>query len=251
MTTNALCKNGYPGEMIGRKAVKQTSRRAIGAPKRAAAPLYPNRINELARERGLTHDDIASALGVNRVTVADWARGSVPMREDRQRKLADLFNVPFAEILEKPAFRGLRSVPVTISLQAGNWAEQHQFDVEIQDTIMVPDDPAYRSMNLYAGKIIGDSMNKVYPSGSIVVLSRLMHRPNEVIEGKRYHIRRTRGGQLVEETIKTLVKDGQGRLWMQPESDSPEFTAILLDNGNEEETIEIKGRVRFAVRKED
>jgi phage repressor protein C with HTH and peptisase S24 domain len=114
----------------------------------------------------------------------------------------------------------------------------------------VPDDPNYRSLTLYAGRVVGDSMNRVYPDGTIVVLSRMAQRPGEILEGKRYHIRRTRAGGLIEETIKTLVRDSKGRYWMQPESDSPEFAAVPLDGG-EDETIELIGRVRWSVRPED
>lgn len=237
--------------MTARKAV---SARRPAPPKRDAAlkapPPFPNRINELAKARGLTHDDIAAALGVNRTTVADRARGAVPMNQDWQHKLAEFFQVPLGDILEKPASEGLRAVPVMLPLAAGDWSESHQYEPDDRDSVMVPDDPRFRTMSLYAGKVVGDSMNRLYPDGTIVVLSRMAQRPGEILEGKRYHIRRTRAGGLVEETIKTLVRDSKGRYWMQPESDSPEFSAVPLDGG-EDEVIELVGRVRWSVRPED
>jgi DNA-binding XRE family transcriptional regulator len=254
MTTNALRKNSYSGDMSARKAMPAPSRRKPSTAKAARpaagkAARYPNRVNELAKERNLTHDDIAAALGVNRVTIADRARGAVPMKQDWAQRFADLFGVPVADIFEKPLTSGMRTVPIILELQAGNWADQ-SFLPDNFGNIVIPDDPAYRSMSLYAGRIVGESMNKIYPNGSIVILSRKQDRPGEIVAGKRYHIRRTRGGQLIEQTIKTLVKDAKGQYWMQPESDSPEFAAVPLESAPEE-TIEIIGRVRYAVRRED
>lgn len=254
MTTNMLRKNSYSGDMSARKVISPTSRRKPAAPKatraaKAVPPRYPNRINELAKERGMTHDDMAAHLGVNRVTVSDRARGAVPLRQDWGQRFADMFGVPLADIFAKPLTSGMRAVPISLELQAGNWSDQ-SFEPDKFGNIVIPDDPAYRSMSLYAGRIIGESMNKIYPNGSIVILSRKQDRPGEIVTGKRYHIRRTRGGQLIEQTIKTLVKDAKGQYWMQPESDSPEFAAVPLESGPEE-TIEIIGRVRYAVRRED
>lgn len=238
--------------MVARKTTpsRRTKRPSARPAALKGAPRYPNRINELARERDLTHDDLAAALGVNRTTIADRARGSVPMNQDWQRRLAELFQVPLREILERPQAEGLRNVAVTVSLQAGAWGEAHGFEEGQRDSVMVPDDAALKSLTLYGGLIVGDSMNKIYPNGSIVVLSRMAQRPNEILEGRRYHIRVTRAGGEVEETIKTLVRDGAGNYWMQPESDSPAYAAIPLDSGPDS-TVELIGRVRYAIRRED
>jgi hypothetical protein len=109
----------------------------------------------------------------------------------------------------------------------------------------VPNDPDFRNLDLYARRIEGESMNRIYASGSIVILSRLLQRPGEIIAGKRYHVRRTRG-DLSEETIKTLVRAANGEYWLQPESDSPEFSAFALQ-GEEGTTVELLGRVRYAL----
>lgn len=232
----ALAHNGYSGGMIERKR----------RPTPAKQPReYPNRIRELNKERGYTYDSLAAELGVHPKTIGALATGDAELTLTWMQRLANVYGVKPIEIIERQVMEGLRSVVIGGKVQAGVWADNHAFDPQDRRTVTVPNDPDLKGLDLYAREIEGESMNKLYAHGSVVVLSRLAQRPGEIIAGKRYHVARTRG-DVREETIKTLVRDRAGDYWLQPESDSPEFTAFKLA-GDENETVELLGRVRYAL----
>jgi transcriptional regulator with XRE-family HTH domain len=232
----ALVLNDYPLGMT--KPAKR--------PQTAKTPReYPNRIRELNKERGWDYDLLAEKVGSHPKTIGALARGDAEMTLTWMKRLARAFNVNATEIIERPASAHLRSVLISGTVQAGAWADNHTFEPQDRTSIAVHNDPELRGLDLYALKIEGESMNKFYPAGSIVVLTRLAQRPGEIQIGKRYHVVRTRG-DLIEETIKTLVRASNGEYWLQPESDSPEFAAFTLQ-GEEGTTVELRGRVRYAL----
>jgi SOS-response transcriptional repressor LexA len=206
---------------------------------------YPNRIFELNKQRGWNYDILAEKVGSHPKTVGALATGKAELTLSWMQRFARVFGIKATEIIEQPDSVHLRSVIVTGKVRAGSWADSHTFEPQERTSVAVHNDPELRNLDLYALKIEGESMNKFYPDGSIVVLSRLSQRPGEILVGKRYHVVRTRG-DLVEETIKTLVRAPNGEYWLQPESDSPEFAAFTLQ-GEEGTTVELRGRVRYAL----
>ena len=230
-----LIENSYPVGMT-----KPQKRAVASRPRRE----YPNRIRELNKERGWNYDILAEKVGAHSQTIGDLVRGDAELTLKWMERLARAFGVRTTEIIEKPVTDGLRTVLVTGKVQAGAWSEGHTFDPQDQTHVTVPNSE-YRNLDLYARVIEGESMNAIYAHGSIVVLSRLLQAPGEIIAGKRYHVRRTRG-DLSEETIKTLVRASNGEYWLQPESTSPEFAAFPL-KGEEGTTVELLGRVRYAL----
>lgn len=250
VAVNALLRNSYSGDMPPRKSI---ARRPTKAPTKAVAVApreKPNRIRELAKRHNLTYADIAEQLGTSETQIGRLASGGRKLTQEWMNRLAPVLKCEPAEIMQKPVAEGLRNVPVTGRVEAGIWAESHGLPEDDHYTVMVPDDPAFRSLTLYAREINGESMNKLYPHRSVIVLSNMLQRPGEILPGKRYHVRVTRLDGTVEETIKTLSRGQNGTYWLIPESDSPEFTAIPLDARDGEEVI-LLGRVRWAVRREE
>lgn len=240
----------YPGRMTPPKKPPSPARtRARAEPK-----AYPNRINELKAQFGYSYDEIATRLNAlydenfHSKTIGSLARGESELTYTWMQRFGRLFGVKPTEVIEKQAQDGFRMVEVEGTVAAGAWAESHVFDSQDRTYVPVPNNPDFANLTLYARKIEGQSMNLIYAEGSMVVLSRLLQRPGEIIAGKRYHVRRTRG-DLTEETIKKLVRAGDGSYWLQPESNSPEFAAFPLEGANGE-TVELIGRVRHALTNE-
>lgn len=232
----ALTINAYSGFMANpKKPVAQSK-----APRE-----YPNRIRELNKERGWNYDVLAEKVGSHPKTVGALATGKAEMTLTWMQRFARVYGVKAFEIIERPEIVNARRVPVIGRVRAGDWADSHAFNPQAQRVITIPNDDEVSRLDLYALQIEGESMNRLYASGSIVVLSRLSQRPGEIVAGKRYHVVRTRG-DLVEDTIKTLVRDGSGEYWLQPESNSPAFSAFPLE-GEEGTTVELRGRVRRAL----
>ncbi len=210
----------------------------------------PNRIKELAEKTGMTFEEIAEELDTHRVTVSNLSRGDQPMTLAWMEKFAQVFKVHPTEIIWPPPAQGLRRVKVTGALQAGAWEENHEWEEDMQYDVMVPDEKSLSRVRLYAGEIRGDSMNRRYPEGAVVVMSDFIGAGDKLKEGLRYHVRRTRSDGHVEETIKTLAYDDDGKLWLKPESTNPEFQAWIPLDESEDSIVTIIGCVRFVVQRE-
>lgn len=234
---------GYVGQMprAQRKPLPATS---PPPPKRSK-----NRILELTKERGLTYNDVADALGVSRSAIADLARGDTNLTQDWMEKLGEFFGVAPTEIIE-PTVKGFRRVKLSGELCAGKWHEPTHWPSPDHEDILIVDDPELRRIGLYAGRVCGNSMNQVYPDKSIVVLSHVGDSPSDIMIGRRYHVRRTRADGQVEETLKTLVKGPDNRLWLKPESDDPAHQQWVPLDGAIGETIELIGRVQYSIKRE-
>ena len=212
---------------------------------------YSNRIRELTKTSKLTYAIVGEKLGAHETTIADLARGETNLTQDWMEKLATVFNVPPQQIIWPPEEPNLRKVSVKSYLQAGHWREAEEWDLEDHYSVMVPDDKNLRSVVLYAAEIRGPSMNKRYPDKSVVVMATMSSTYEGVKEGKRYHVRQTRADGKAEETVKTLARDDMGKLWLKPESTHPEFQQWIPLEGSDGSTIEILGRVRYAVLPEE
>ena len=217
---------------------------------RAPARQRPNRIYELTQSAGWTYADVAERAGVHEITIARLATGAIKLSQDWMHRLGEIYGVPYTDVITAPPTIGLRQVRVSILLSADVWSDDHRLNDDETFDVFIADDPSLSGLTFYAGEIRGDMMNARYPDRSVVVLSKLTQRPNEIQEGKRYHVRVTRPDGKSEETIKTLTKDSSGQYWLKPESTEPRHRAIPLD-GTPDETVELLGRVRFVVHREE
>lgn len=226
--------------------------RRRGRPQAASVKQYPNRIHELTRAHGLTYARVADATNSHEVTIANLANGKATLTFPWMQRLAKVFDVTPAEIVQKPLTEGLRRVRVTGAVEAGAWHESSLWPEDRQYDVLVPDDLTLRDRDLYAAEVRGESMNARYQNGSVVVFSKITGSAyGEIVDGRRYHIRLTRPDGTVEDTVKTLVRDAKGAYWLKPESDDPRFQEWLPLDGPPGCTVELLGRARFAVQREE
>jgi hypothetical protein len=214
----------------------------------------PNRIRELCRARKLIYSDLGKLLEppAHEVTIAKLATGKQRLTQEWMNRLAVALNVTPAEIIQAPGI-GLRQVTVVGSVEAGKWHAKSLKEFASYD-ITIPDNAQFRNVAFYGAELHGDSMNKRYRNGSIIIFSPITGTsPSEIREGWRYHVRKTRAGDgSIEETIQTLTKDGNGDWWLMPESTNPEFQQwTKLEGHHSGITIELVGRVRYALVPED
>jgi len=217
----------------------------------AAKRFAPNRIAELTKQNSTSYPEIAEALHTSRGTIAKLANSTQEMTRSWQEALAGHFNVSPEEIFTPPKENRLRRIPVKGRLAAGAWQEGFTFDPEDQYDVLIPQDERLQLISLYAAEVGGSSMNMRYPAGSVIVLSYVGDGVNDVIPGRRYHVKRTRADGMVEDTIKTLVKGEDGKFWLKPESTDPEFQEWIALEGQPGMQIELIGRVRYAVQREE
>lgn len=144
----------------------------------------------------------------------------------------------------------VRMVEVRGTVQAGHWEEAWEWGEDDRYTIPIPDDEGFRAFQLFGVETRGPSMDKRYPEGTVVVVTDVVERGEDIQPGRRYVVEREGADGLREATIKTLWRDDVGSLWLLPESSDPRFQVPIALNGDEGDTIRIVGRVVYAVTRE-
>lgn len=147
-----------------------------------------------------------------------------------------LGDVPAAKVF------GTERVTVIGRVQAGLFAEANELPLEDQFDIDVPLDPRYQRLPKRALKVVGSSMNLVYPEGSFVVVISpfelgigYQHRNGQKVVVQR----RDRLG-MYEATVKEFVRDASGRPYLWPRSDDPQFqTPWPYPEGEEDAEVAI------------
>jgi transcriptional regulator with XRE-family HTH domain len=205
----------------------------------------PNRIKELRRALNLKQTEVAQRLGIDISNYSRLENGRTDIAYSRMVELGEIFGVPPEHIVaQAPSFR---PIEVRGALQAGTWAESFEWHHDDCYQVAIPPDPR---PGLYGGEIRGVSMDKVYPEGTVVVLLPFIESGESLMPGKRYHVERQSSDGLIEATIKKLWQDEAGTFWLLPESTDPRFSQPIALDGTEDQTIVIRGRVLFSVRRE-
>jgi transcriptional regulator with XRE-family HTH domain len=211
-------------------------------------------------ERGRTEPSredvqrIASALGIDvahleapgAVAAAAPARHAPPeLREvGRPVDLATLRSL-ISEIESRPASTPRemrlktidRRVPVVGEVAAGVWRETVSKSLdEVVDYLPI-DVLGYERADLRAYRVVGPSMNLVYPEGRFVVVAHPAEAGLRV--GDYVIVERHRGSDLVEITLKEFSATVDGAIELWPRSSHPEFQEPirLNDRGEGDQTM--------------
>lgn len=142
---------------------------------------------------------------------------------------------------------GMVRVPFRARLQAGVWSEHADDEVTGLDDLLLPERMVPRGIEAYAAELVGESMNRLYPSGSIILLERRFDRRDDLIPGRRYHVERQKPDGAVESTLKTVTRRNDGSIWLVPESDDPAFQAPIRLDQTVADGTSFVGRVFGAV----
>lgn len=184
-------------------------------------------IQLLRKQAGMTQAELAKNVGVHQATVSKWEQGDDMPGGDMLSTLAALFGVHANEItgigLDTKAPAG-RRVQVIGEIAAGAWAETH----ELSETFYanVPGLPSrFDKVKLQGFVVKGDSMNKVYPDGSIVYVAPLNAVATWPKSGQVVMVMHHRHGQT-EATLKEYVENEHGKL-LWPRSTHPDHQKPL------------------------
>lgn len=188
---------------------------------------YGETIAQLRKRLGLTQGQLAERLNVEQPTVQRWERG---LREPNMSKLAD---IAAALGVEPGELFGAGFVPlgprlfVKGEVAAGIWKEAYEWPEDDWQSFTGRPDVRAEITHRFGLKVVGASMNEVYPEGTIVeCISVFGH--TEIESGKRVVILRTNINGQVEATVKELKQDPDGRLWAVPRSSDPSFQTVSL-----------------------
>lgn len=188
---------------------------------------YGDTIAAIRKKLGLTQGQLAEKLDVEQPTVQRWESGA---REPNMTKLGEIAK---ALGVEPGELFGAGFVPlgprlfVKGEVAAGIWREAFEWAEDEWQSFTGRADVTADREHRFGLRVIGASMNEVYPEGTIVECVSVFGRA-EIEPGKRVVILRTRADDRVEATVKELQEDGEGRLWAVPRSSNPAFHAVSL-----------------------
>lgn len=170
---------------------------------------------KLAREAGVAPSTITRAL--------DMSVKFIPSTRTMNRILAVIHDVDPSELLptDRPNIGAQpvrRRIPIAGEIRAGAWIEIP--DEPTETDWVYYDDPEYRNVRVYALKVVGSSMDRIYPGGTTVIVADAID--TNVFEGDVVVVRRKRG-PAVETTLKEVMIDGPQRISLWPRSNDPLF----------------------------
>ena len=128
----------------------------------------------------------------------------------------------------------LASVHIIGAVQAGVWKEAIEWPAEDWFRVEIPADSRYPEIERFGLEVRGNSMNRLYPEGTIVIIARfgdLARAPNP---GERVVVltRSTSSGDY-EATLKEFQVEEDGRRVLWPRSTDPDFQRpIILPDGD-------------------
>ena len=196
-----------------------------------------------------TAAEAARAHGWNAAAYRHHENGTTGFRPERGAEYADTYKVPpewlvlgvgpspldasdgrTASATMSPHLRTVvRKVPVLGEVAAGLWRETRGLSsAEAEESLQV-DVHGYEGVELFALRVVGPSMDRIYPEGRWVIVARPPDaglRVDDVVV-----VRRNRQG-LVETTLKQLALDGE-RVVLWPRSHHPDFQEPMYFSGGE------------------
>lgn len=142
------------------------------------------------------------------------------------------------------------SLYVVGAVAAGVFSEQWRWDESEWRSFTGRSDIRAPMKDRFGLEVSGDSMNLVYPEGTI--LECVWYFGDEIIpSGKRVIVQRTRKDGQLEATVKELVRDEDGVEWLVPRSSNPVHQAVRADRPPEGiKRVEIIARVVASTRLE-
>jgi transcriptional regulator with XRE-family HTH domain len=226
-------------------------------------------MNELKKIREmalLSQGKLGELANSGRSTIAKLERGEIKLTKEWAERLAPHLGCSPVDILyssgeladatlsPQPQIKMGQIKPVAVIdyVQAGNWRETLGLPHDEQYNVPVFDD-RYHPDDLFGVELRGDSMDKEYKAGTVLVCRKFDPTGELPPVGKHVIVRRRSPEGLYETTVKSLETDDHGRGWLVPKSTNSEWEPMEFSNngdgdGDDVDT-EIIGVVVWDVRK--
>lgn len=182
-----------------------------------------NRIRSLREQAGWSRKKLAELAGTTPNQLVKLENGDRRLSDHWAERLARPLGVqPYELMLPEGVPVALRMIPMLGAVSCGNWREAVQHAARQVPTL-------YGGANSFALEPVGDSMNKLLPSGGYIVVD-----PDQLgLEDHRAYVIMNEDG----ETTAKLYRSNPPRL--EPCSTNPEHETILVG----ERPFRVVGRV--------
>lgn len=191
-----------------------------------------SRLAELRKRRDLTQSDMAALMKVAQPTYQRWETGKREPNLDQILALADLLGVSVANLLGQLVAAPLGPILyIQGSVAAGIWRDALEYPQEDWLAFNGRADIVANPANRFGLRVEGDSMDQVYPPGTIIECLSV-YDSADLKAGKRVVVTRTNALGEIEATVKEMAEQG-GELWLVPKSNNPAHSSFRLDTPDE------------------
>lgn len=200
------------------------------------------RLREFRDRLGVSQEEIAARTGFSVSQISRWEAGNSNIPSERLPILAEAYECRIADIFEEDdsPYEALGpTLYVKGVAQAGQWAEVWQDPPSEWKTFPGRSDVTVPLRDRFGIRVKGDSMNDVYPDGTIVECVAFLGGA-EIENGRRVVVQRRRNGTELEVTIKEYYRDKDGIEWLLPRSSNPAFQAPIRADQQEPEIDEVQ-----------
>lgn len=188
-----------------------------------------NHLTALRKQRGLTQSALAEMLGVEQPTIQRWEKGKREPNIDQLIALAKALDIEPGTLIDPMIAAPLGPrLFVKGEVAAGVWKLATELPPDEWQTFTGRGDIKADPCQRFGLRVVGDSMNQIYPEGTIVECLSLFSGA-EVTPGKRVVVIRQNDSNEYEATVKELVEN-DGELWLVPRSHNPMHRPFRLSD---------------------
>lgn len=169
----------------------------------------------------------ALRTGVSYSSIMNFLQGrSQSLSYPAYKKIANYEGVELWQITgDKPEIEDASGIWVTGHVQAGSFQEATEWLQGDWFNVNIPISTEY-SGKAKGLQVRGDSMNEIYPDGSVVIWVELEHLEREPKTGERVIVYCYSAANGVEATVKEY-REGDGQKWLWPRSTNPKHQQPL------------------------
>ena len=199
------------------------------------------RITQAREAASLSKAELARKIGVTRSAAGQWENADSPTTPTgpNLQLIAKVTGVN-AEWLSHGVGEPTRAASSNLQperfssivqcmgvVAAGDWVDAYEWPRNEWQALPLWGADPLPGREKYALQVKGESMNLRYPDNSYVICVKHSPYDDPLPIGKCVIVERHAPNGLVEATIKELVQDGSGDLWLWPRSSDPRYQAPL------------------------
>lgn len=144
---------------------------------------FKSRLAQIINENDLSKAEIARRIGASRSTLSGWLNGEYEANSENIYKLARLFNVTEAWLLgfvderQEVEIQENNQESFLLPLLNVSAGKEESDQSQSHEMVECPSHLSYLKDNLFAIRVIGESMNKIIPNGSTIICARVDEKP--------------------------------------------------------------------------
>jgi transcriptional regulator with XRE-family HTH domain len=193
---------------------------------------YQEQLKTLRKKRGLSQAQLAELVGVEQPTIQRWESGSRMPDLDNLQMLARALGTTPGSLLDGDSVVSIGpTLFIKGSVAAGVWQAAAEWPESDWQTFTGRSDVDASIEHRFGLRVVGDSMDLLYPHGSIIECVSTFGRA-EALPGRRVVIVRKNDLQEYEATVKELVEQ-DGDVWAVPRSTNPAHRPFKINEPEE------------------